>query len=104
MRIWTYGILALALAVAAVVPVMGQQNKVSPPVEQVAGRVAIPVKPKPVVQIAILLDTSNSMDGLIEQAKIELWRIVNELAKAQPDGQHPDVQVALYQYGTPGLG
>ncbi|MES2507664.1 MAG: hypothetical protein V4599_13240, partial [Verrucomicrobiota bacterium] len=26
------------------------------------------------VQIAILLDTSNSMDGLIEQAKSQLWK------------------------------
>lgn len=32
------------------------------------------------MQMAILLDTSNSMDGLIEQAKSQLWKIVNELA------------------------
>ncbi|MBK7866845.1 MAG: hypothetical protein IPJ75_07570 [Ignavibacteriales bacterium] len=30
--------------------------------------------------MAILLDTSNSMDGLINQARQELWRIVNEMA------------------------
>ena len=45
-----------------------------------------PIKPttpylgKALVQVAILLDTSNSMDGLIEQAKTQLWRVVNELA------------------------
>jgi hypothetical protein len=59
---------------------------------------------KPVVQIAILLDTSNSMDGLIEQAKTQLWRIVNEFATARHNGVRPEVQVALYQYGTPSLG
>lgn len=59
---------------------------------------------KPVVQIAVLLDTSNSMDGLIDQAKSQLWRIVNEFTLCKRDGVRPDVQVALYQYGTPSLG
>ena len=35
---------------------------------------------KNLIQMAILLDTSGSMDGLIEQAKAQLWKIVNELA------------------------
>ena len=34
----------------------------------------------PKVEMAILLDTSGSMEGLIEQAKSQLWQIVNELA------------------------
>ncbi len=55
------------------------------------------------VQIAILLDTSNSMDGLIDQAKRELWSIVNELALARHDGQRPLLQIALYEYGNNGL-
>jgi len=58
---------------------------------------------KPLVQIAILLDTSGSMDGLIEQAKGQLWRIVNEFAKAKQDGVTPEVQVALYEYGKSSL-
>ncbi|MEZ5022383.1 MAG: hypothetical protein R2728_03810 [Chitinophagales bacterium] len=33
------------------------------------------------IQIALLLDTSNSMDGLIEQAKGKLWSIVNEFGR-----------------------
>src|SRR4051812_15614294 len=37
-----------------------------------------PAKPK--VQIALLLDTSGSMDGLLAQAKTQLWKIVNEFA------------------------
>ena len=35
------------------------------------------------VQIAILLDTSNSMDGLIEQAKSQLWKVVNTFIDAK---------------------
>ena len=58
---------------------------------------------RPVVQIAILLDTSNSMDGLIAQAKAELWRIVNEIGTYQKNGQTPLVQVALYEYGKQSL-
>ena len=38
---------------------------------------------KPLIQLAILLDTSNSMDGLINQTKAELWKIVNELATSK---------------------
>jgi hypothetical protein len=52
------------------------------------------------VQIAILLDTSNSMDGLIEQAKSQLWKIVNEFNDAKQGDKTPVVQVALYEYGN----
>jgi hypothetical protein len=63
-----------------------------------------PAAPKPVVQIAILLDTSGSMSGLIDQAKTQLWKIVTEFAKSSRDGVHPEIEVALYHYGTPSLG
>jgi hypothetical protein len=65
---------------------------------------ARPAAARPVVQIAVLLDTSGSMSGLIEQAKSQLWRIVNEFTVCKRNGMRPDVQVALYQYGTPSLG
>lgn len=55
------------------------------------------------VQLAILLDTSNSMDGLIEQAKTQLWKIVNEMARSKRDGKPINLQVALYEYGNDGL-
>ena len=61
------------------------------------------VKAKPLVQIAILLDTSNSMDGLINQAKAQLWSIVNEFIFAKRTGIAPEVQVALFEYGNNGL-
>jgi hypothetical protein len=59
-----------------------------------------PYVKQPLVQMAILLDTSNSMDGLIEQAKSQLWKIANDLAYSYRDGQRPILQVALYEYGN----
>jgi hypothetical protein len=58
---------------------------------------------RPVVQLALLLDTSNSMDGLIAQAKTQLWQIVNEFIAAKQGGKAPKVEVALYEYGNNGL-
>lgn len=58
---------------------------------------------RPRIQVAILLDTSGSMDGLINQARTQLWKIVNELATARRDGVSPDLQVALYEYGKQSL-
>ncbi|MEW5848411.1 MAG: vWA domain-containing protein [Myxococcota bacterium] len=58
---------------------------------------------QPLIQLAILLDTSGSMDGLIGQAKTQLWSIVNEFARARKRGQVPRLEVALYEYGNDGL-
>jgi len=55
------------------------------------------------VQLAILLDTSNSMDGLIDQARTQLWKVVNTFIDAKQNGQVPFVEVALYQYGNNSL-
>ena len=55
---------------------------------------------KPLVQIAILLDTSSSMDGLIEQAKTQLWKIVNEMASSEKGSHKPELQVSLFEYGN----
>lgn len=53
----------------------------------------------PRIQLAILLDTSGSMNGLINQARTQLWKIVNELATARQNGKAPNLEVALYEYG-----
>lgn len=55
------------------------------------------------IQVALLMDTSSSMDGLIEQAKSQLWQIVNELATARYSGVQPVLEIALYEYGNDGL-
>ena len=52
-----------------------------------------------VIELAICLDTSGSMDGLINSARQKLWTIVNDLAKAEPT---PTLRVALLSYGNDG--
>lgn len=62
-----------------------------------------PVLKENKIQVALLLDTSNSMDGLIDQAKSRLWTIVNTLTTLKYKGQAPQVEIALYEYGNDGL-
>ncbi|RFS19247.1 VWA domain-containing protein [Chitinophaga silvatica] len=52
------------------------------------------------IQVAILLDTSNSMDGLIDQAKSRLWNIINTLTTLKFQGKAPIIEIALYEYGN----
>lgn len=52
------------------------------------------------IKVALLLDTSNSMDGLIDQAKAQLWEIVNELSYAKCRSVSPNLEIALYEYGN----
>jgi len=55
---------------------------------------------KSTIKVALLLDTSNSMDGLIDQARAQLWEIVNELSYATCNNERPDLKIALYEYGN----
>ena len=55
------------------------------------------------IQIALIMDTSGSMEGLIEQAKSQLWNLVGELSHAKYGGKTPQLEIALYQYGNDGL-
>lgn len=73
-------------------PLSAKGRREHPPVDPPAG--------KNKVQIALLLDTSNSMDGLIDQAKTQLWKVVNTFIDARRDGVAPFVEVALYEYGN----
>jgi von Willebrand factor type A domain len=57
--------------------------------------------PIPRIQVAILLDVSNSMDGLIEQAKTQLWNMVKILGRVNCNGVAPQIEIALYEYGRP---
>ena len=65
-------------------------------------RIATPaaaVDAQPVIQVALLLDDSGSMQGLIKQARAHLWDVVSKLAGTRRDGRRPRVEVALYHYG-----
>jgi hypothetical protein len=51
------------------------------------------------IQVAVLLDVSNSMDGLIDQAKAQLWNMVNVMGEVRCEGLQPKFELALYEYG-----
>lgn len=55
---------------------------------------------EPVIQIALLLDTSSSMDGLIDQARTQMWSVVNALDSASYKGSRSRLQIAVYEYGN----
>jgi hypothetical protein len=67
-----------------------------------SGAAEEPAEGQSKVQIAILLDTSGSMGGLIEQTKTQLWKVVNTFIGAKQNGKVPFVEVALYEYGSGG--
>lgn len=55
---------------------------------------------KPKIQLAILLDTSSSMSGLLNQTRNQIWQIVNDFSKAEQNGIKPSLEVAVYEYGN----
>jgi hypothetical protein len=83
---------ATATAVIAVAP--APQQTAEPPRDNV----------QDTVQIALLLDTSSSMDGLINQARSHLWNMVDQMGRMTRvvDGKTRGVKIelALYEYGN----
>ncbi len=98
LTIWLIGVVSVLCAAGAV------RSRESIPEVEKAEPIKMPiVEKKPLVQMAILLDTSRSMSGLIDQARTELWAIVNEFIFAKRNGSEPEVRVALYEYGKNSL-
>jgi len=64
--------------------------------------VVFEVTQKAKIQMAILLDTSSSMDGLIDQTRNQIWSVVNEFSTAKKNGVTPILEVALFEYGNDG--
>ncbi len=62
--------------------------------------IARPAEDGPVIQLVICLDTSGSMEGLINQAKTRLWNVVSTLDGARMKGKRPRLEVAIIQYGS----
>ncbi len=58
-----------------------------------------PVFRKPMVEVCFCLDTTGSMTGLIEAAKLKVWAICNQILNARP---MPDLKVALVAYRDKG--
>src|ERR1700742_1667517 len=57
------------------------------------------LQPAKKVDLVIALDTSSSMDGLIDSARAKLWDVVNLLSHAKPQ---PQLRVGLISYGNDG--
>ena len=86
---------AFAILIATVISLTAF---ITPPVKTRSPKPVTLATPK--IQVAILLDVSNSMDGLIEQAKAQLWNMVSTMGKAQCDNNvSPQIEIALYEYG-----
>ena len=67
---------------------------------QAAAGTASPAARAPqTIDLAICLDTSGSMNGLIDAARTKIWDIVSDLARATPQ---PTLRVALLTYGNDG--
>ncbi len=56
--------------------------------------------PRRPIDLVICLDTSNSMDHLIDSARAKLWEVVTQLSQARPE---PYLRVGLLTYGSPGV-
>jgi hypothetical protein len=52
------------------------------------------------IQVALVLDTSSRMSGLVEQARIEIWAIANEMLLADRGGRSPIVEIGVMAYGN----
>lgn len=91
-------------------------KSIEPPANELKPRIVVPkiispdivsddtsapdfVREGPTIQIALIIDTSNSMDGLIAAARTHLWRVVNELSLANKHNKSVKIQVGLIEYG-----
>jgi Mg-chelatase subunit ChlD len=50
---------------------------------------------KPTIEVCFVLDTTGSMSGLIDGAKIKIWAIANEIIRTEPK---PNVKIAMIGY------
>jgi von Willebrand factor type A domain len=104
--------LIAALGSAAGVAYAANRHASTPPSSSSHGAAGTPAvasadplldKIQDTVQIAILLDTSSSMDGLINQARSHLWNMVDEMGRMTRvvNGKTRGVRVelALFEYG-----
>lgn len=91
-RLFRVGALAVvaALVLGAALP-LSADEKVGKPAEPAKAAEGRPI------DIVICLDVSGSMNGLIDSAKLQLWNVVNEMARIKPA---PQLRVALYSYGA----
>ncbi len=95
--VWTAAVLGMGL-----LPLQTRADKMSETLPSRSATVSVKNadKNEALVQVALLLDTSGSMKGLVDQARCQLWNVVADLAKARRGGQPIRLEIAVYQYGT----
>lgn len=103
-----YSLPLIAVLGSATGLVYAASQRTSPPAQVAAAEPAPVLDPvQDTIQVAILLDTSGSMDGLINQARAHLWKMVDDLGQMTRlvDGKVRGVKVelALYEYGNESL-
>jgi len=84
-------LLILAVALIAGAPAIATEDRLAP--ESCPPAKIAPVPPK--VEVVFVLDTTGSMGGLIEGAKVKIWTIVNQIVTGTPT---PDLRVGLVGY------
>ncbi len=62
--------------------------------------IVVATAPKRDVDIVLCLDTSGSMEGLLDSARSRLWDIVNRVSEKEPNAR---LRVALITFGSPGV-
>ena len=81
--------LLLVCSLALLIPIAGN---LAP-----SGASGAPTGATRAVDVVICLDTSGSMERLLDSTRARIWDVVNELAKLQPT---PELRVGLLSYGT----
>jgi len=101
------GLFAATVGVIIAYPMLHKPAQAKSVTNVAAPQPVLTAKPKTdkqsLIQLAILLDTSSSMDGLINQTREQIWQVVNQFAKSKKDGITPVLQVAVYEYGNNAL-
>ena len=87
-------LVAMMALILFTLPVGAQDAGPSRPVSR-----AGPVQETRPIDIVICLDSSGSMQDLIDSARGRIWDVVNKLATAKPT---PRLRVGFLSYGTPG--
>ena len=87
---------ALVALVALAAPLMPTSRLLA---ADAATTIALHHADGPVIQVALLLDDSGSMEGLINQARSQLWELIGLLGRTTRDGKRTHIEVALYHYG-----
>jgi Mg-chelatase subunit ChlD len=88
------GAIAAAESQTAAAPIPSDQVQ-TPPAEPAPPDQPAPPAPPPKVEVVFVLDTTGSMDGLINGAKAKIWSIANFIVSAQPT---PEVRIGLIAY------